>query len=313
MRRSPRFRCDRRRGVRRRPALSLADSADHRRRRAVRRRPAPDLRRHVSGAARGRSCATRDITRSGRRPLEAAGAARHRPSRAAGVRRSPARSRCSGSGMWRCSSRLSSQLTTVGGLVLVAISAAPLYRAHKALAASRAETRELLQQAPDGIFVADLEGRYTDVNRAGCEMLGYAREEIVGKTILDLIPPEDVGRLAASKQLLLAGKAEVRVAVAAKGRDPAPRRAERQDPAGRPLAGVRARRQRSQAHRGRAPGLRVAARELVGLHRHRGPDRKADLPQSGRASHGRLARRLPGRARTDPTATRPRSGRSRPT
>ena len=40
-------------------------------------------------------------------------------------------------------------------------------------------------------------------------MLGYAREEIVGKTIVDLIPPEDVGRLAASKQHLLAGKAEV--------------------------------------------------------------------------------------------------------
>ena len=100
-------------------------------------------------------------------------------------------------------------LTTVGGLVLLAISAAPLDRAHTALAASRAEMRELFQQAPDGIFVADLEGRYTDVNRAGCEMLGYAREEIVGKTIVDLIPAEDVGRLAASKQHLLAGKAEV--------------------------------------------------------------------------------------------------------
>jgi PAS domain S-box-containing protein len=99
--------------------------------------------------------------------------------------------------------------TTVGGLVLVVSSAAPLDRAHKALAATRAQTRELLQQAPDGIFVADLEGRYTDVNRAGCEMLGYSREEILGKTILDLIPPEDVARLAASKQRLLAGKAEI--------------------------------------------------------------------------------------------------------
>ena len=100
-------------------------------------------------------------------------------------------------------------LTTVVGLVLLVSSAAPLDRAHEALAASRAETRELLQNAPDGIFVADLDGRYTDVNRAGCEMLGYAREEMIGKTIVDLIPPEDVGRLAASKQHLLAGKAEV--------------------------------------------------------------------------------------------------------
>ena len=100
-------------------------------------------------------------------------------------------------------------LTTVVGLGLLASSAAPLDRAHEALAESRAETRELVQQAPDGIFVADLDGRYTDVNRAGCEMLGFAREELIGKTIVDLIPPEDVGRLAASKQHLLSGEAEV--------------------------------------------------------------------------------------------------------
>lgn len=99
-------------------------------------------------------------------------------------------------------------LTTVLGLAFLASSAAPLDRMYEALAASRAQTRELIEQAPDGIFVADLEGRYTAVNRAGCEMLGLSREEIVGKTILDLIPPEDVGRLAASKQRLLAGSAE---------------------------------------------------------------------------------------------------------
>ena len=99
--------------------------------------------------------------------------------------------------------------TTVVGLALLAISAAPLDRAHQALEASRSETRELVQQAPDGIFVADLDGRYTDVNRAGCEMLGFSREELVGKTIVDLIPAEDVGRLAASKQALLAGGSEV--------------------------------------------------------------------------------------------------------
>ncbi|MES1204972.1 MAG: PAS domain S-box protein [Pseudomonadota bacterium] len=100
-------------------------------------------------------------------------------------------------------------LTTVVGLVLLVSSAAPLDRVHKALAASRAEMRELVEQAPDGIFVANLDGRYTDVNRAGCEMLGFAREELVGKTIVDLIPPEDVGRLAASKERLLTGSAEV--------------------------------------------------------------------------------------------------------
>jgi PAS domain S-box-containing protein len=55
------------------------------------------------------------------------------------------------------------------------------------------------------VFVADLTGRYTEVNTAACSMLGYSRDEIVGKTIVDLIPPEDVERLSRSKQLLLGG------------------------------------------------------------------------------------------------------------
>ena len=63
----------------------------------------------------------------------------------------------------------------------------------------------LVEQAADGIFVADLEGRYTDVNRAGCQMLGYSREEIIGKTILDLIPAEDVDRLNKDRQYMLEG------------------------------------------------------------------------------------------------------------
>ncbi len=99
--------------------------------------------------------------------------------------------------------------TTVVALALLAVSAAPLDRTHIALEASRSRTRELVQQAPEGIFVAALDGRYTDVNRAGCEMLGFSREELVGKTIVDLIPTEDIGRLAASKEQLLRGGAEV--------------------------------------------------------------------------------------------------------
>ncbi len=57
---------------------------------------------------------------------------------------------------------------------------------------SRAQTRDLIEQASDGIFIAGLDGRYTDVNSAGCRMLGYSREDIVGKTIAYLIPPQDL-------------------------------------------------------------------------------------------------------------------------
>lgn len=95
------------------------------------------------------------------------------------------------------------------GLSLLAITAAPLNRVHEALEASRARTRDLIEQAPDGIFMANLDGRYTDVNSAGCRILGYLREEIIGKTIFDLIPPEDAGRLLQSRQLLVSGSIDI--------------------------------------------------------------------------------------------------------
>jgi PAS domain S-box-containing protein len=76
-------------------------------------------------------------------------------------------------------------------------------RAEEALHRSESRFRDLFEQASDGIFVADLKGRYTDVNSAGCRMLGYAREELVGKTIVELLPPEDIPRLEASKELML--------------------------------------------------------------------------------------------------------------
>ena len=94
-------------------------------------------------------------------------------------------------------------------LFLLTVTAVPLNRAHQALEASRTRTRNLVEQAPDGVFVADLTGRYTDVNTAGCRMLGYSREEIIGKTIMDLIPPEEVERLAQSKEVMLKGASDI--------------------------------------------------------------------------------------------------------
>jgi PAS domain S-box-containing protein len=74
---------------------------------------------------------------------------------------------------------------------------------------SAAQLRELVKQAPDGIFVADADGRYTFVNEAGCRMLGYARHELIGKTIFELLPVEDKARLLESKAQMLRGASHV--------------------------------------------------------------------------------------------------------
>ncbi len=103
---------------------------------------------------------------------------------------------------------LAATMTGVGLFLLVVI-AAPLNRAHDEVEASRTQTRNLVEQAPDGIFVADIDGRYTDVNDAGCHLLGYTREEIIGKTIVDLLPSEDIDRLWEARERLLEGATEV--------------------------------------------------------------------------------------------------------
>lgn len=81
--------------------------------------------------------------------------------------------------------------------------------AEHSLRHSEARFRELFEQASDGIFVADLDGCYTDVNSAGCRMLGYTRDDIIGKTIIDLIPPSEVDRLWQSKEQLMLGGTHV--------------------------------------------------------------------------------------------------------
>ncbi|MFA5843991.1 MAG: PAS domain S-box protein [Coriobacteriia bacterium] len=65
-------------------------------------------------------------------------------------------------------------------------------KAEEELRASEERYRSLMEQAADGIFITDPDGSYVDVNAAGCAMLGYAREEILGKRISDLVDPADV-------------------------------------------------------------------------------------------------------------------------
>jgi PAS domain S-box-containing protein len=77
--------------------------------------------------------------------------------------------------------------------------------AERLLRESEQYLQQLFGMAPDGIFIADMEGRYTGVNDAGCRLLGLPREEIVGKTIMDFIPPEQVSRLREDRSALLAG------------------------------------------------------------------------------------------------------------
>ncbi len=99
-------------------------------------------------------------------------------------------------------------IAAVSSLLLAWLRGANLHKT-EALRNSEHRLRELVQQAPDGIFVADIDGRYTDVNAAGCRMLGYDRDQLIGKTITDLVSASEVDHLARVKTQLLAGQSHV--------------------------------------------------------------------------------------------------------
>jgi PAS domain S-box-containing protein len=54
-----------------------------------------------------------------------------------------------------------------------------------------AKFRSYVENAPYGIFTADREGHYMDVNPSACDITGYARDELLAMRILDLVSPED--------------------------------------------------------------------------------------------------------------------------
>jgi len=99
-------------------------------------------------------------------------------------------------------------MTIAVGTFGLAATAVPLNRVHEALESSRSWAQTVVDQAPDGVFIADLTGRYTEVNDAACRMLGFSREELLTKTIADLLRPEDADRLSNTKKLQLEGGVE---------------------------------------------------------------------------------------------------------
>jgi PAS domain S-box-containing protein len=65
-------------------------------------------------------------------------------------------------------------------------------RAEKSLSESEERYRELFENAKDAIYVHDLSGRYTSINRAAEQLSGFTREEILGKHFSNFVSPRDL-------------------------------------------------------------------------------------------------------------------------
>jgi PAS domain S-box-containing protein len=59
-----------------------------------------------------------------------------------------------------------------------------------ALRVSEERFRLLYDEAPVGYHEIDTEGRILNINKTECEMLGYARDELIGRLVFDFLAPE---------------------------------------------------------------------------------------------------------------------------
>jgi PAS domain S-box-containing protein len=60
----------------------------------------------------------------------------------------------------------------------------------QALRESEQRFRDLFEGSPDAVFVEDLDGNVLDVNPAACRLHGVGREQLLGRNVSSLIPPD---------------------------------------------------------------------------------------------------------------------------
>jgi diguanylate cyclase (GGDEF)-like protein/PAS domain S-box-containing protein len=70
----------------------------------------------------------------------------------------------------------------------------------------RERFRRAFEDAPIGMTVADLEGRFLDVNQALCAITGYSRDELCARTFASITHPDDLAADYAVIEALVAGR-----------------------------------------------------------------------------------------------------------
>ncbi|MCW3845644.1 PAS domain S-box protein [Sphingomonas sp. LB-2] len=80
------------------------------------------------------------------------------------------------------------------GFIGVAHDITEAKEAELALREREAQLSAFINQATAGFGQVDLDAKFTLVNDRFCEIAGWSREELLGKTMLDITHPEDVGR-----------------------------------------------------------------------------------------------------------------------
>ncbi|MBM3331880.1 PAS domain S-box protein [candidate division WOR-3 bacterium] len=88
---------------------------------------------------------------------------------------------------------LVASVMTVGGerrIMSVTRDVTDRVRAEQARSQSERIYRTVFESANDAVFIESVDGRILDVNRNGCGLLGYRKDELLKMKVADLVPPE---------------------------------------------------------------------------------------------------------------------------
>jgi len=85
-------------------------------------------------------------------------------------------------------------------------SANELFLLNAALKKSELKYRSYIDNAPDGVFVADETGKYVEINEAASNITGFSKEELLTMSVQDLLPIESMATsLAQFKEVVKNG------------------------------------------------------------------------------------------------------------
>lgn len=73
-------------------------------------------------------------------------------------------------------------------------------QAEQALRETEERFRTIVEMAPDGIYIAGMDGRFLEANQAGLSQLGYSREQLLQQSVVDIVPQRMVDKVKAGFQ-----------------------------------------------------------------------------------------------------------------
>lgn len=95
------------------------------------------------------------------------------------------------------------------GLAGVTLDITDTKRAQEGRRAAEERFRGAFHGAPIGMAIVDLDGRYVEVNRALCQLLGRSEEDLLGRTVHSITHPDDVAASIRAIERALAGEQRV--------------------------------------------------------------------------------------------------------